>query len=167
MASRSIGKAWQRGNGKSLETRCVEGLLVSLCAMCVLAIFDGCQKTVLVSVRAYTKLSTFSAPITMALTKKRKATALEEDATLVKSGYSEQALIAALMWPFRAKTRMMDSSVLASAHGRSLLRREASFITQKSRGSVINTSTSQTRYVHMGPHTTLHLRSECKPSCCL
>src|SRR5271168_4916881 len=71
------------------------------------------------------------------------------------------------MWPFRAKTRMMDSSVLASAHGRSLLRREASFITQKSRGSVINTSTSQTRYVHMGPHTTLHLRSECKPSCCL
>jgi len=94
MASRSIGKAWQRGNGKSLETRCVEGLLVSLCSMCVLAIFDGCQKTVLVSVRAYTKLSTFSAPITMALTKKRKATALEEDATPVKSGYSGQALIA-------------------------------------------------------------------------
>jgi hypothetical protein len=55
--------------------------------MYVLDISDRCQKTVPVPLRGYTKLSTFSAPITMALTKKRKAAALEEDATPVKNGH--------------------------------------------------------------------------------
>jgi hypothetical protein len=56
--------------------------------MCVLAISDRCQKTVPVPIRGYTKLSTFSAPITMDLTKKRKAAASEkEDATPVKNGH--------------------------------------------------------------------------------
>jgi len=37
MAGHSIGKAWQREKGKSLETRCVESLLVVyvLCVSCL------------------------------------------------------------------------------------------------------------------------------------
>src|SRR3954463_7440256 len=51
MAGRSIGKGWQRGKGKSIETCCSESLFVLSVCVSILAISNRCQKTVLLPMR--------------------------------------------------------------------------------------------------------------------